>query len=322
MKKMERLGVEAAGGDGRRYKASYDTPAEEVEKVAEEAEVVLDFPDPGVFDKPIVTLEDVSFADEAQPLRRSNNDDTELDDDVDMNEDYRPVGAVIGDGSSSRKPPTAPSAADMQQASPLLRNVEMQIDCKSRIALLGRNGCGKSTLIKLMVGTLRPNRGGQVKLNGNAKIEYVAQHQLEQLDPMSTPLQTMLSRYPGNGSDARKLELRTYLARFGLGGEVLPHQKILTLSGGQKCRVCLAAAMYRKPHLLILDEPTNHLDLETTDALVKAMKDFKGGIVVVSHDQHLLSTACDELWAVHGGTAQRLNHSFARYRKDVIAGKR
>ena len=146
--------------------------------------------------------------------------------------------------------------------------------------------------------------------------------QLEQLDPMSTPLQTMLSRYPGNGSDARKLELRTYLARFGLGGEVLPHQKILTLSGGQKCRVCLAAAMYRKPHLLILDEPTNHLDLETTDALVKAMKDFKGGIVVVSHDQHLLSTACDELWAVHGGTAQRLNHSFARYRKDVIAGKR
>ena len=86
--------------------------------------------------------------------------------------------------------------------------------------------------------------------------------------------------------------------------------------------MCLAAAMYRLPHLLILDEPTNHLDLETTDALVKAIKDFKGGVVVVSHDQHLLSTACEELWAVHEGTVQRLNHSFARYRKDVIAGKR
>ena len=105
------------------------------------------------------------------------------------------------------------------------------MDCKSRIALLGRNGCGKSTLIKLMVGALRPNRGGTVLKDGAAKIEYVAQHQLEQLDPMASPLETMQSRYPGNGSDAHRQVLRSHLARFGLGGDLLPHQKILTLSG-------------------------------------------------------------------------------------------
>ena len=153
-------------------------------------------------------------------------------------------------------------------------------------------------------------------------MEYLAQHQLEQLDAMGTPLSTLLGRYPGSGSDAHVLEMRRHLARFGLGGTVFPDQRIHTLSGGQKCRVCLAAALYRKPHLLILDEPTNHLDLETTDALVHAIKSFGGGVLVVSHDQHLLSAACDELYAVHEGRVSRFKGSFAQYKKDVVAGKR
>lgn len=135
----------------------------------------------------------------------------------------------------------------------VLNNVDLSIDVKSRVALLGRNGCGKSTLIKLVVGALRPLSGKAV-INPRAKIEYLAQHQLEQLDPDGTPLQTMVDRYPGDKSNTHIGELRRYLANFGLGGEVLPVQKIHTMSGGQKCRVCLAAAMYRKPHLLILDE--------------------------------------------------------------------
>jgi len=89
----------------------------------------------------------------------------------------------------------------------------------------------------------------------SAKIEYLAQHQLEQLDPDSCPMETMLERYPGDRSNSHKGELRRYLANFGLGGQDLPMQKIHTMSGGQKCRLCLANAMYRKPHLLILDEP-------------------------------------------------------------------
>ena len=116
----------------------------------------------------------------------------------------------------------------------------------------------KSTLIKLAVGALQPTKG-KVQIDARAKIEYLAQHQLEQLDPDGTPLQTMIDRYPGDRSNTHIGQLRRYLANFGLGGEILPVQKIHTMSGGQKCRLCLACAMYRKPHLLILDEPTNHV---------------------------------------------------------------
>ena len=103
-----------------------------------------------------------------------------------------------------------------------------------------------------MVGALRPLKG-KGGVDAGAKIEYLAQHQLEQLDPDGTPMSTMLDRYPGDRGNQHCQELRNYLANFGLGGEVLPKQRISTMSGGQKCRLCLACAMYRKPHLLILD---------------------------------------------------------------------
>jgi ATP-binding cassette subfamily F protein 3 len=135
----------------------------------------------------------------------------------------------------------------------LLHEVDLTISMKSRVALLGRNGSGKSTLIKLVVGALQA-LSGKVTIDARAKIEYLAQHQLEQLDPDGTPIQTMIDRYPGDHSNTHIGELRRYLANFGLGGEILPGQKIHTMSGGQKCRLCLASAMYRKPHLLILDE--------------------------------------------------------------------
>ena len=111
---------------------------------------------------------------------------------------------------------------------------------------------GKSTLIKIIVGALSANKG-RVSINGTAKIEYLAQHQLEQLDPDSSPMETMLDRYPGDRGHTHKGVIRRYLANFGLGGDDLPTQKIHTMSGGQKCRLCLANAMYRQPHLLILD---------------------------------------------------------------------
>ena len=112
----------------------------------------------------------------------------------------------------------------------------------------------KSTLVKLCVGALQP-LSGVAKISPQCKIEYLAQHQLEQLDPDGTPLSTMIDRYPSDRSNTHIGELRRYLANFGLGGTVLPVQKIHTMSGGQKCRLCLACAMYRKPHLLVLDEP-------------------------------------------------------------------
>lgn len=126
----------------------------------------------------------------------------------------------------------------------LLRGVDLSINMSSCACLLGRNGAGKSTVVKLAVGALQPSKG-KVVIDGSAKIEYLAQHQLEQLDPDGTPLQTMIDRYPGDRSNTHIGELRRYLANFGLGGEVLPLQKIHTMSGGQKCRLCLASAMYR-----------------------------------------------------------------------------
>ncbi len=202
MKKLDKIGVMAQ--DGKRWKASYDGDAEEVEEVEEDEEVVLKFPDPGSFDKDMIKLEQVKFG----------YDKTNI----------------------------------------LLENVDMTVDLSSRIALLGRNGCGKSTLVKLCVGGLKP-LSGQAKIDPRCKIEYLAQHQLEQLDPDGTPLSTMVDKYPGDRSNTHIGELRRYLANFGLGGTVLPVQKIHTMSGGQKCRLCLACAMYRKPHLLVLDEP-------------------------------------------------------------------
>ena len=212
MKKLDKLGVMAAG-EGKKWKASYDGDAAEVEEYEEDEKVELIFPDPGGFDGNIVKVERAEFGYTKEKI--------------------------------------------------LLNDVDLAIDLNSRVALLGRNGCGKSTLIKLIVGALQP-KGGNVIINGRAKIEYLAQHQLEQLDPDATPMQTMIERYPGDQSNAHLLSLRRYLANFGLGGEILPKQRIHTMSGGQKCRLCLAGAMYRKPHLLILDEPTNHLDLETS----------------------------------------------------------
>ena len=201
-KKLDKLGVMAQ--DGKKWKASYDGDAEEVEDFKEDEKVELTFPDPGGFDGDIIRLERVEFG-------------------------YSPDKILLSD-------------------------VDLSISLSSRVALLGRNGMGKSTLIKLAVGALQPSKG-KANIDGRAKIEYLAQHQLEQLDPDSTPLQTMIDRYPGDHSNSHIGDLRRYLANFGLGGEVLPAQKIHTMSGGQKCRLCLACAMYRRPHLLILDEP-------------------------------------------------------------------
>jgi len=275
MKKLDKIGVMAQ--EGKKYKASYDGAADEIEEYVEEETVELLFPDPGGFNGDIVRLEQVTFG---------------------YTEDRI-----------------------------LLNDIDLTIDAKSRCALLGRNGCGKSTLIKLIVGALKPTRG-KATIDGRSKIEYLAQHQLEQLDPDGTPMQTMIDRYPGDGGNAHILGLRRYLANFGLGGEILPNQRIHTMSGGQKCRLCLAAAMYRKPQLLILDEPTNHLDLETTDALIEAIKAFKGGVLLVSHDQHLLTSVCKHLYVVENEKLELLQQgmsnkeTFEAYKKAVVQGRR
>jgi len=202
----------------------------------------------------------------------------------------------------------------------LFSGVSFSVDQSSRIAILGRNGAGKSTLIKLLLGKLKPTSGICQRHRG-ARVQYIAQHHLDELDGDSKPLKLALERYPGDGSNSHELRMRQHLGHFGLGGDVLPFQSIRTLSGGQKFRVSLALAMWEKPHLLVMDEPTNHLDMETIDALVKAIDDFKGGVMVVSHDQHLIASCCKELRVVANRRVVQYNGTIETYKKQILTGK-
>ena len=165
----------------------------------------------------------------------------------------------------------------------------------SRIGLLGRNGAGKSTLMKLLAGELQPMSG--VREEGrNLKLGYFAQHQLEQLRPAESPLWHMIKQEPRT----REQDLRGYLGGFDFRGDMV-EAPCGRFSGGEKTRLALALMIRTAPNLLLMDEPTNHLDLEMREALTIALQETEAGMVLVSHDRHLLRATCDELWLVADG---------------------
>ncbi|MCL2636139.1 MAG: ATP-binding cassette domain-containing protein [Betaproteobacteria bacterium] len=174
----------------------------------------------------------------------------------------------------------------------ILADVSLTLRPGCRIGLLGRNGAGKSTLVKLLAGAL-PQQGGERKEAKALTIGYFAQHQLEQLRPDESPLQHLLRLEPTTPEQ----ELRDYLGGFDFRGEMAT-RLVEPFSGGEKSRLALALLIRTKPNLLLLDEPTNHLDLEMREALTFALQDYEGGMVVVSHDRHLLRACADELLLV------------------------
>ncbi len=177
----------------------------------------------------------------------------------------------------------------------ILNDVTLTLRPGARIGLLGRNGAGKSTLVKLLAGALAM-QNGERKEAKTLTIGYFAQHQLEQLRPDETPLQHLTRLEPNTPEQV----LRDYLGGFDFGGE-LATRLVGPFSGGEKSRLALALLIRTRPNLLLLDEPTNHLDLEMREALTFALQDFDGGVVLVSHDRHLLRTCADELWLVADG---------------------
>ena len=197
---------------------------------------------------------------------------------------------------------------------PVLRRLSLRIDQDDRIALLGRNGEGKSTLSKLLAGKLQPSEG-RLHRSSKLRIGYFAQHQVDELEVEDTPLAHVARLRPAE-PPAR---LRARLAGFGLMAEQA-ETAVGRLSGGQKARLSLLLATIDAPHLLILDEPTNHLDIESREALVEALTEYTGAVILVSHDMHLLSLVADRLWLVKGGTVAPFEQDLETYRSLLLQG--
>ncbi len=195
----------------------------------------------------------------------------------------------------------------------VLKNLDLRIDQDDRIALLGKNGQGKSTLAKLLSGRLE-KMGGKYTKSNKLKIGFFAQHQVDELYVDETPIQHLM-RERGHEGQAR---IRARLAGFGLGA-AQAETEVGRLSGGQKARLSLLLATLDAPQLLILDEPTNHLDIESREALVEALTAYKGAVILVSHDMHLLSLGADRLWLVNKGTVTPYEEDLAAYRKLLLA---
>ena len=204
------------------------------------------------------------------------------------------------------------AAAGYAPDTPVLSRLNLRIDPDDRIALVGRNGNGKTTLARLLAGQLAPMKGN-ITASGKLTAGYFAQHQIEELVPDETPLQHMARLLP----DEKPGALRTHLGRFGFSGDKA-NIAVRQLSGGERARLSLALITRNAPHILILDEPTNHLDVDAREALVQALAEFGGAVVVVSHDRHLLGLIADRLVLVADGTAYEFDGSLDDYRDQVL----
>jgi len=196
---------------------------------------------------------------------------------------------------------------------PVLQGLNLRIDQDDRIALLGQNGNGKSTFAKLIAGKLAP-LSGQVFGARRVDVGYFAQHQLDELNPLATPYDHMVQLMP----EATEAQRRTRLGTYGFSADKAD-TKCAKLSGGEKARLLLALAAFHAPHLLILDEPTNHLDVDSRQALVQALAEYDGAVILISHDRHLIEACADRLWVVRGGTVRSYDGDMDTYRAELLA---
>lgn len=197
---------------------------------------------------------------------------------------------------------------------PVLSELDLQLDPDDRLALVGRNGNGKTTLARLLIGQL-PAMAGARAASGKLKVGYFTQYQVEELDGEATPLVMMARHMPG----ATPAAVRAQLGRFGFAG-VRAQQRIATMSGGEKARLALALVTREAPHLIVLDEPTNHLDIDARQALVQALAGYDGAVVVVSHDRHVIEASADRLVLVEGGRASNFDGSIDAYEAMILGG--
>jgi ATP-binding cassette subfamily F protein 3 len=199
---------------------------------------------------------------------------------------------------------------------PILSRLSLRIDADDRIALLGANGNGKSTLVKLLAGRLSP-MAGRRHASSKLRVGYFAQHQADELDLAGTPFDHMARLMP----KADEPQVRAQLGRFGFSQQ-RAEVKVGALSGGEKARLLFALMSRNAPHLMLLDEPTNHLDIDAREALVEAINAYEGAVVLVSHDPHLIELTADRLWLVKDGAVNAYEGDLEDYRALLLDERR
>ncbi|MEP6826759.1 MAG: ATP-binding cassette domain-containing protein, partial [Aestuariivirga sp.] len=196
----------------------------------------------------------------------------------------------------------------------VLRNISLRMDPDDRIALLGSNGNGKSTFAKLICGKLKPMLG-EMHHHSKITVGYFAQHQLDELDEDYSPFEYVSRLMP----DMPVAQRRARLGAVGFGAN-LADSPCSTLSGGEKARLLFFLATFHAPHVLVMDEPTNHLDIDSREALIHAINDYEGAVVLISHDRHIIETCVDRLWLVRDGTVKNFDGDMDDY-TNLVLGK-
>ncbi len=204
------------------------------------------------------------------------------------------------------------NACDLGYELPVLKNIRLNLHPGDRIGLLGHNGAGKSTLVKSISGEL-PLLNGERVAGLNLSIGYFSQHQVDDLDLTVSAL----THFIRLDNAVTEQQIRNFLGGFDFAGDKLT-VPVATFSGGEKARLALAAIAFQRPNLLLMDEPTNHLDIEMRQALIVALQDFEGAIVLISHDRHLLANTVDTFLLVENGTVQTFDGDLADYRKRLL----
>lgn len=195
---------------------------------------------------------------------------------------------------------------------PVLKKLDLYINHNDRIALLGANGNGKSTLVKILSDRLKP-LAGTIYKSGQLKIGYFAQFQTDELDVDLTPFETLRAAM----NEPSEVKVRAALSRFGFDKHKAD-TKVGELSGGEKARLLFCLMSFDAPHIMLLDEPTNHLDMDAREALMQALNNYNGAVILVSHDTHLVECVADQLWLVADGTCKPYDDDLAAYKKLVI----
>jgi ATP-binding cassette subfamily F protein 3 len=242
-----------------------------------------------------------------------------------MLEKMEPVSALVDDeilpfSLPSPQKPLSPPIIAMENVSVgygdrvILSKLSLSLSNDDRIGLLGSNGNGKSTFAKLLGGRLEP-MSGELRKSSKLEAGFFAQHQVDDLDMNDTPflaVQRLMTEAPES-------KIRARVAQIGFPSSK-SDTKVANLSGGEKARLLMGLATFNGPHLLILDEPTNHLDIDSRSALIEAINDYAGAVILVSHDQYLLEACADRLWLVADGRVQNFDGDMADYRKLVLDG--